>query len=180
MLTGFTWCIPIKLKKATDVARAICNTCTPYLVAARRDSLIMEPNSRMSLQGSIVEAWYGEADPFSSIQATIKWTNRRIPQVSQSMHAKHMRNGLEWDQIMTMATAAYNYFPNMSARNRRLLKYGRDPVNRLSSILNAPRRYMVMIQDSQPRALKTCTKWWHNNCTTQDSATSRKTSTTRS
>ena len=57
--------------------------------------------------------------------------------------AKHMRNGLEWDQITAMATAAYNYFPNMSAKELVFfLMYGRDPVNKLSSILNAPRRYL--------------------------------------
>ena len=54
-----------------------------------------------------------------------------------------MRNGLEWDQITAMATAAYNYFPNMSAKESVFfLMYGRDPVNKLSSILNAPKRYL--------------------------------------
>ena len=54
-----------------------------------------------------------------------------------------MRNGLELDQIMAMATAAYNYFPNMSAKESAFfLMYGRDPMNKLSSILNTPRRYL--------------------------------------
>ena len=54
-----------------------------------------------------------------------------------------MRNGLEWNQITAMATAAYNYFPNMSAKESTFfLMYGRDPMNKLSSILNAPRRYL--------------------------------------
>ena len=54
-----------------------------------------------------------------------------------------MRNGLEWDQITAMATTAYNYFPNMSAKESAFfLMYGRDPMNKLSSILNAPRRYL--------------------------------------
>ena len=54
-----------------------------------------------------------------------------------------MRNGLKWDQITAMATVAYNYFPNMSAKESAFfLMYGRDPVNKLSSILNAPRRYL--------------------------------------
>ena len=44
---------------------------------------------------------------------------------------------------MAMATAAYNYFPNMSAKESVFfLMYGRDPVNKLSSILNASRRYL--------------------------------------
>ena len=42
-----------------------------------------------------------------------------------------------------MATAAYNYFPNMSAKESAFfLMYGRDPVNKLSSIFNTPRRYL--------------------------------------
>ena len=54
-----------------------------------------------------------------------------------------MKNDLEWDQITAMATAAYNYFPDMSAKESAFfLMNGRDPVNKLSSILNAPRRYL--------------------------------------
>ena len=57
--------------------------------------------------------------------------------------AKHMRAGLEWDEVTAMATAAYNYFPNMSAKESAFfLMYGRDPLNKLSTILNAPRRYL--------------------------------------
>ena len=57
--------------------------------------------------------------------------------------AKYMRAGLEWDEVTAMATAAYNYFPNMSAKESAFfLMYGRDPLNKLSAILNAPRRYL--------------------------------------
>ena len=57
--------------------------------------------------------------------------------------AKHMRAGLEWDEVTAMATAAYNHFPNMSAKGSAFfLMYGRDPVNKLSAILNATRRYL--------------------------------------
>ena len=85
------------------------------------------------------------------------------------------------DQITAMATAAYNYFPNMSAKESAFfLMYGRDPVNKLSSILNAPRWYLC--DDSglpNLEALKNMYQMVHNNCTTRDSATSRTTSTTR-
>ena len=54
-----------------------------------------------------------------------------------------MRAGLEWDQVTAMATAAYNYFPNMSAKESAFfLMYGRDLLNKLSAILNAPRGYL--------------------------------------
>ena len=75
--------------------------------------------------------------------------------------AKYMRAGLEWDEVTAMATAAYNYFPNMSAKESAFfLMYGRDPLNKLSAILNAPRRYLVMPRDSLILKLsKTCIKW---------------------
>ena len=45
--------------------------------------------------------------------------------------------------ITAMAATAYNYFPNTSAKELAFfLMYGRDPVNKLSSILNAPSRYL--------------------------------------
>ena len=51
--------------------------------------------------------------------------------------------GLEWDEVTAMATAAYNHFPNMSAKESAFfLMYGRDPVNKLSAILNATRKYL--------------------------------------
>ena len=57
--------------------------------------------------------------------------------------AKHMHAGLQWDEVTAMATVAYNYFLNMSAKESTFfLMYGRDPVNKLSAILNAPRRYL--------------------------------------
>ena len=41
--------------------------------------------------------------------------------------AKYMCAGLEWDEVTAMATAAYNYFPNMSAKESAFfLMYGRD------------------------------------------------------
>ena len=75
--------------------------------------------------------------------------------------AKYMRAGLEWDEVTAMATAAYNYFPNMSAKESAFfLMYGRDPLNKLSAILNAPRRYLGDATDSLIlKLLKTCIKW---------------------
>ena len=124
MLTGFTWCIPIKLKKATDVARAYMQHVYSILGGSTKiltDKLIHSPPYRPQSNGRI-EGFH------RYLKACI---------------TKHMRNGLEWDQITAMATAAYNYFPNMSAKESVFfLMYGRDPVNKLSSILNTPRRYL--------------------------------------
>ena len=42
MLTGFTWCIPIKSKKQQMLQECICNTCTPYLVVQTAFFLLLK------------------------------------------------------------------------------------------------------------------------------------------
>ena len=55
---------------------------------------------------------------------------------------KHINHGLEWDELASMATACYNFFPNCSARDSAFfLMFGRDPVNKLNHMLHQARRY---------------------------------------
>ena len=144
MLTGFTWCIPIKSKKATDVARAYMQHVYSILGGSTKiltdngtefkNEVFREVLQKLGMEKLIHSPPYR---PQSNGQ--IEGFHRYL----KACIAKHMRNGLEWDQITAMATAAYNYFPNMSAKESAFfLMYGRDPVNKLSSILNAPRRYL--------------------------------------
>ena len=144
MLTGFTWCIPIKTKKATDVARAYMQHVYSILGGSMK---ILTDNGtefknevfREVLQKLGMEKLIHSPPYRPQSNGRIEGFHRYL----KACIAKHMRNGLEWDQIMAMATAAYNYFPNMSAKESEFfLMYGRDPVNKLSSILNAPRRYL--------------------------------------
>ena len=144
MLTGFTWCIPIKSKKATDVARAYMQHVYSILGGSMK---ILTDNGtefknevfRQVLQKLGTEKLIHSPPYRPQSNGRIEGFHRYL----KACIAKHMRNGLEWDQITAMATAAYNYFPNMSAKESAFfLMYGRDPVNKLSSILNAPRRYL--------------------------------------
>ena len=143
MLTGFTWCIPIKSKKATDVARAYIQHVYSILGSTKihtdngtefKNDIFREALQKLGMEKLIHSPPYR---PQSN--GRIEGFHRYL----KACIAKHMRNGLEWDEITAMATAAYNYFPNMSAKELAFfLMYSRDPVNKLSSILNAPRRYL--------------------------------------
>ena len=56
--------------------------------------------------------------------------------------AKHINHGLQWDELTSMATACYNYFPNCSTRESAFfLMFGRDPINKLNQMLHEARRY---------------------------------------
>ena len=144
MLTGFTWCIPIKLKKATDVTKAYMQHV--YSILGGTTKILTDNGTefknevfREVLQKLGMEKLIHSPPYRPQSNGRIEGFHRYL----KACIAKHMRNGLEWDQIMAMATAAYNYFPNMSAKESAFfLMYGRDPMNKLSSILNAPRRYL--------------------------------------
>ena len=144
MLTGFTWCIPIKLKKATDVARAYMQHV--YSILGGSTKILTDNGTEFKnevfkevLQKLGTEKLIHSPPYRPQSNGRIEGFHRYL----KACIAKHMRNGLEWDQITAMATAAYNYFPNMSAKESVFfLMYGRDPMNKLSSILNAPRRYL--------------------------------------
>ena len=144
MLTGFTWCIPIKSKKATDVARAYMQHV--YSVLGGSTKILTDNGTEFKnevfrdvLQKLGTEKLIHSPPYRPQSNGRIEGFHRYL----KSCITKHIRNGLEWDQITAMATAAYNYFPKMSAKESAFfLMYGRDPVNKLSSILNAPRRYL--------------------------------------
>ena len=144
MLTGFTWCIPIKLKKAADIARAYMQHV--YSVLGGSTKILTDNGTefknevfRHVLQKLGTEKLIHSPPYRPQSNGRIEGFHRYL----KACIAKHMRNSLEWDQIMAMATAAYNYFPDMSAKESAFfLMYGRDPMNKLSSILNTLRRYL--------------------------------------
>ena len=144
MLTEFTWCIPIKSKKAADVARAYMQHV--YSVLGGSTKILTDNGTKF--KNEVFRDMLQKLGTEKLIHSPLyrPQSNGRIEGFHRYLKAciaKHMRNGLEWDQIMAMATAAYNYFPNMSAKKSAFfLMYGRDPMNKLSSILNAPRRYL--------------------------------------
>ena len=137
MLTGFTWCILIKSKKASDVARAYMQHVYSILGGSTK---ILTDNGT-EFKNEVFKETLGTEKLIHSPPYRPQ-SNRRIEGFHRYLKAciaKHMRAGLEWDEVTAMATAAYNYFPNMSAKERHEC---RDPVNKLSTILNAPRRYL--------------------------------------
>ena len=56
---------------------------------------------------------------------------------------KHISKNLEWDNVIPMATAAYNFFPHTPSRERPFfLMFGRDPLTGLQQLLGKTTRYL--------------------------------------
>ena len=144
MLTGFTWCIPLKLKKAADVSRVYLQ----HVYSVLGGSMKILTDNGTEFKNEIFKEMLQKLGTEKLIHSPPyrPQSNGRIEgfhRYLKACMAKYMRAGLEWDEVTAMATAAYNYFPNMSAKESAFfLMYGRDPLNKLSAILNAPRRYL--------------------------------------
>ena len=115
MLTGFTFCIPLKSKHAEDVIKAyidhICSTFGP---------------SRKILTDNGTEfknkLW---TEVFKKLRIEQEFTPIYSPQCNgriegfykflKAMIAKQLETRTEWDNLVWKATAAYNFFPTESS-----------------------------------------------------------------
>ena len=115
MLTGFTFCIPLKCKCTEDVIKAyidhICCTFGP----SRK---ILTDNGTKFKN----KLW---TEVFKKLRIEQKFTPIYSPQCNgrikgfhkflKAMIAKQLETHVEWDDLVWKATAAYNFFPTVSS-----------------------------------------------------------------
>ena len=115
MLTGFTFCIPLKSKCAEDVIRAyIGHICCTF----RPSRKILTDNSTEFKN----KLW---TEVFEKLRTEQKFTPIYSPQCNgriKGFHkflkatiAKQLETCVEWDDLVWKATAAYNFFPTESS-----------------------------------------------------------------
>ena len=115
MLTGFTFCIPIKTKKAEDVVNAYLNHICCTFGPSRRILTDNGTEFKNKLWTEVYEKLQTEhkVTPIYSPQC-----NGRIEgfhRFLKSCIAKQLENRVEWDDLVWKATAAYNFFPTESS-----------------------------------------------------------------
>ena len=115
MLTGFTFCIPLKSKKAEDVVTAYLNhICCIFGPSKKiltdngsefKNKMWDEVFKRLKMEHRVT--------PIYSPQC-----NGRIEGFHRFLKAcigKQLQQGLEWDDLVWKATTAYNFFPTESS-----------------------------------------------------------------
>ena len=143
MLTGFTWCIPLKSKKADEVAKAYLDHI--YSLFGGRVKILMDNGIEFKNQlfKEIVSKLGME---FSTHSPPYRpQSNGKIEGFHRFLKAciaKHINHGLEWYELTPMATASYKFFPNCSARESTFfIMFGGDLINKVNMMLHAARRY---------------------------------------
>ena len=143
MLTGFTWCIPLKTKTAEEVAKAYLDHIYSLFGGSVKiltdngtefkNKLFKEVITKLGTEFSIHSPPYR---PQSN--GKIEGFHRFL----KACIAKHINHGLEWDELTPMATACYNLFHNCSTRESAFfIMFGRDLINKLNMMLHAARKY---------------------------------------
>ena len=136
MLTGITWCIPLKTKTAAEVVMAYKN----HIVCTFGGSVKILMDNGTEFKNELFKK-VKELGTEMTIHSPLyrPQSNGKIELFHRFLKAciaKHINHGLEWDELAPMATACYNYFPNCNARESALfLMFGRDPVNKLNHML---------------------------------------------
>ena len=144
MLTGYTFCIPIPSKQAPDVISAYIDGVYSKFGGSRK--ILSDNGSEFKNQlfdkvakelGVEFKCYTAPYHPQS---------NGRIEGFHHFLKAcmsKHISTTMEWDQIVHLATAAYNFFPNEHSRESPFfLMFGRDPRLPLNTLLKPKIRYM--------------------------------------
>jgi len=127
MLTGFTFCIPLKSKKAEDVVTAYLNNICCVFGPSRKILTDNGTEFKNKMWEEVFKRLNTEhrVTPIYSPQC-----NGRIEGFHKFLKAtigKQLQKGLEWDDLVSKATAAYNFFPTESSKfSPFILMFGRE------------------------------------------------------
>ena len=117
MLTGFTFCIPLKNKTAEEVVKAYLN----HICCAFGPSKKILTDNGTEFKNKMWDAVYKllrtehKVTPIYSPQC-----NGRIEEFHKVLKAtagKQLQKRLEWDDVVWKATSEYNFFPTESSGN---------------------------------------------------------------
>ena len=117
MLTGFTWCIPLKTKTAEEVTKAYLDHIYSNFGGSVK---IMTDNGTEFKNKLFKEVIKKLGTEFSiHLPPYRPQSNGKIEGFHRFLKmciSKHINHGLEWDELTPMATACYISFPKCNAR----------------------------------------------------------------
>ena len=144
MLTGYVFCIPLKMKTTEEVLQAYIDN----VYAKYGGSLKILSDNGTKFKNKIFEEVAKELGVVYKLYTPPYHpaSNGRIEGFHAFLKAcisKHVSPQLEWDELVLLACAAYNFLPNEHSKESPFfLMFGRDPVLPLNTLLQPKVRYM--------------------------------------
>ena len=144
MLTGYVFCVPLKTKTAEEVIQAYIDNVYARFVGSLKilsdngtefkNKLFEQIAKELGVEYKLYTPPYHPASNgcIEGFHAFLK-----------ACIAKHVAPQLEWDALIPLACAAYNFIPNEHSKESPFfLMFGRDPVLPLNTLLEPKIRYM--------------------------------------
>ena len=142
MLTGFTWCVPLKAKTA-EVTKTYLDHIYSNFGGSVKTMMDYGTEFKNKLFKEVVEKLGTEFSIHSPPYRP--QSNGKIEGFHRFLKAcisKHINHGLEWNELTPMATACYNFFPSCNARESAFfIMFRRDAIHKLNMLLHSARRY---------------------------------------
>ena len=144
MLTGFTFYIPIKNKAVQEIVTAWRNHISFLFGVCRKllsdngtkfkNDLFTQVAEQLGVERKIYTPPYrpqsnGQIEGFHNFL--------------KPCLAKHISRNREWDDVVSLATASYNWLPNQHSKESPFfVMFGRDALTNLKHLINPTLRYM--------------------------------------
>ena len=144
MLTGYVFCVPVKAKTTEEVLQAYIDNIYSKIGGSVK---ILSDNGT-EFKNKIFEQVAKELGVVYKLYTPPYHpaSNGRIEGFHAFLKAcisKHISPQLEWDDLVPLACAAYNFIPNEHSKESPFfLMFGRDPVLPLNTLLEPKIRYM--------------------------------------
>ena len=144
MLSGWTWCIPIPDKTAPVVVKAYLKHVHHVFGPSRK--ILSDNGTEFSnkLFETVAKGIGVEHKIYSPPYRP--QSNGRIEGFHSFLKtclAKHVSPNVEWDEVCTLVTAAYNFLPNEHSRESLFfIMFGRDPRLPLAELFQHRLRYL--------------------------------------
>ena len=145
ILTGFTFCIPIPSKTATDVPNAYLN----HIYCAFGPSKKILTDNGTEFKNKLWTEVYMLIDTEHRVTPVYSpQCNGRIEGFHKFLKAtigKQIQGELEWDSLVCKATAAYNFFPTQSSKHAPFfLMFGRKAAVKHMLLASESPKYLGM------------------------------------
>ena len=144
MLTGYTFCIPLKNKSAEEIVTAWRNHIDFPFGVCRKLLMDNGTESKNDLFSRVAEQLGVERKIYSPPYRP--QSNGRIEGFHKFLKcclAKHISRHREWDDVVPLATALYNWLPNQHSKESQVfVMFGRDALTNLSQLTKSNLWYM--------------------------------------
>ena len=145
MLTGYVFCVPLKTKTAEEVIQAYID----HVYSRFGGSLKILSDNGTEFKNKVFEQVAKERLGVEHKLYTLPYHPASNGQIEgfhaflKACIAKHVAPQLEWDVLVPLACAAYNFIPNEHSKESPFfLMFGRDPVLPLNTLLGPKMRYL--------------------------------------